>query len=148
MVEMGHFPSWPLMEIRKPCISSSQTLSTVPAFPSVRITALPTSSVWACSSSPRIVDARTLTVGMGYPESEFKRVGGCIERCASLDRRAANECQWNPTRNFGERKTRALKCRSCGTRPVHMIRLTQTRAIAPYVWVHTDDGEQRIVIAR
>jgi hypothetical protein len=44
-VEIGHFPSWPWIEIRKPCISSSQILSTVPAFPSVRITALPTSSV-------------------------------------------------------------------------------------------------------
>jgi MFS family permease len=45
MVEMGHFPSWPLMEIRRPWNSSSQTLSTVPALPSVRTTALPTSSV-------------------------------------------------------------------------------------------------------
>jgi hypothetical protein len=65
MVEIGHFPSWPRIEIRKPCISSSQTLSTVPAFPSVRIAALPTSSDWACSNSPRIVDARTFAVGMG-----------------------------------------------------------------------------------
>jgi predicted enzyme related to lactoylglutathione lyase len=47
MVEIGHFPWWPPIEIRRPCISSSQTLSTVPAFPSVRITALPTSSAWA-----------------------------------------------------------------------------------------------------
>jgi hypothetical protein len=39
MVEIGHFPSWLLIEIRSPCISSSQTLSTVPAFPSERITA-------------------------------------------------------------------------------------------------------------
>src|SRR6202795_1628416 len=75
MVEMGHFPSWPLREIRKPCISSSQTLSTVPAFPSVRTTALPTSSVWACSNSPRIVDARTFAVGMGDP-SEI--LCGCL----------------------------------------------------------------------
>src|SRR3954468_21619404 len=67
MVEIGHLPSWPLIEIRRPCISSSQTLSTVPAFPSVRTTALPTSSVWACSSSPRIVDAWSFTVGIGEP---------------------------------------------------------------------------------
>jgi hypothetical protein len=37
----------------------------------------------------------------------------------------------------------ALKCRSCGTRrckpPVHMIKLTQERKIAVYVWVHSDD---------
>jgi hypothetical protein len=36
MVEIGHFPTWPLIEIRRPCNSSSQTSSTVPAFPSVR----------------------------------------------------------------------------------------------------------------
>jgi hypothetical protein len=40
----------------------------------------------------------------------------------------------------------ALKCRSCGTRrykpPVHMIKLTQDREIAPYVWVHPDDDDR------
>jgi hypothetical protein len=37
----------------------------------------------------------------------------------------------------------ALKCRSCRTPryapPVHMIRLTEIREIAPYLWVHPDD---------
>jgi hypothetical protein len=37
----------------------------------------------------------------------------------------------------------ALKCRSCRTPgyspPVHMIKLTREREIAPYVWVHPDD---------
>jgi hypothetical protein len=37
----------------------------------------------------------------------------------------------------------ALKCRSCRTHryspPVHMIKLTREREIAPYVWVHPDD---------
>jgi hypothetical protein len=37
----------------------------------------------------------------------------------------------------------ALKCRSCRTLryspPVHMIKLTKEREIAPYVWVHPDD---------
>src|SRR6266403_5160513 len=37
----------------------------------------------------------------------------------------------------------ALKCRSCRTPryspPVHMIRLTEEREIAAYVWVHPDD---------
>jgi len=79
MVEIGHFPWWPLIEIRRPWISSSQILSTVPAFPSVRIAALPTSSAWACSSSLRIVDARTFAVGMDDPVSEFERV-----RCMPL----------------------------------------------------------------
>jgi hypothetical protein len=37
----------------------------------------------------------------------------------------------------------ALKCRSCRTPryspPVHMIKLTETREITSYVWVHPDD---------
>src|ERR1700737_3584374 len=99
MVETGHFSSWPLMiEIRRPGISSSQTLSPVPAFPPGRITVLPTSSVWACSNSQRIVVARTFTVGMGDPESGLSGSVFAFERCASRDRCAANGCQWNPAR--------------------------------------------------
>ena len=45
MVATGQLPSWLPIEIRRPWSSSSQSLSTVPAFPLVRITALPTSSV-------------------------------------------------------------------------------------------------------
>ncbi len=37
----------------------------------------------------------------------------------------------------------ALKCQSCKkgryAPPVQMIKLTQERAITPYVWVHTDE---------
>ena len=37
----------------------------------------------------------------------------------------------------------ALKCRSCRTPryspPVHMIKLTESREITPYVWVHPDE---------
>jgi hypothetical protein len=37
----------------------------------------------------------------------------------------------------------ALKCRSCRkgryAPPVHMIKLTREREIAPYAWVHPDD---------
>jgi hypothetical protein len=40
----------------------------------------------------------------------------------------------------------ALKCRSCRkgryAPPVHMIKLTETRAITPYVWVHPDDDRR------
>jgi hypothetical protein len=68
MVATGHFPWWPRIEIRRPCISSSQTLSTVPAFASVRTTALPTSSVWACTNSLRIETARTFAAGTGDRE--------------------------------------------------------------------------------
>jgi hypothetical protein len=37
----------------------------------------------------------------------------------------------------------ALKCRSCRQRrympPAHMIKLTETREITPYKWVHPDE---------
>src|SRR5258708_35076747 len=37
----------------------------------------------------------------------------------------------------------SLKCRSCKkgryAPPVHMIRLTKMREIAPYAWIHPDD---------
>ena len=40
----------------------------------------------------------------------------------------------------------ALKCRSCRTQryspPVHMIRLTEARQTAPYVWVHPEDEDR------
>ena len=54
------------MEIRSPCNSSSQTFSTVPAFPSVRTTALPINSACASPYSFRIFDARRFT-GMARP---------------------------------------------------------------------------------
>jgi hypothetical protein len=43
----------------------------------------------------------------------------------------------------------ALKCRSfkkgrCAP-PVHMIKLTETREITPYVWVHPDEERLRCV---
>jgi hypothetical protein len=41
----------------------------------------------------------------------------------------------------------ALKCRSCKkgryAPPVHMIKLTQEREIAPYLWTHPDDDGRR-----
>src|ERR1700738_681797 len=41
----------------------------------------------------------------------------------------------------------AFRCRSCGTPryrpPVHMIRLSKERKIAPCVWVHPDDDDRR-----
>jgi hypothetical protein len=57
MVETGHFPSWSLIEIRKPCNSSSQTFSTVPAFPSVKATDLPIRRERASWYALRIVAA-------------------------------------------------------------------------------------------
>src|ERR1700694_6280591 len=94
MVEIGHLPSCPRIEIRRPCISSSQTLSTVPALPSVRITALPTSSVCACSNAPRIVNAVSFTVGMGDPGLNASVFAS--ERRTNRDRLAANGCPVEP----------------------------------------------------
>ena len=41
----------------------------------------------------------------------------------------------------------ALKCRSCRkgrhAPPVHMIKLTETREITPYVWVHPGEDDRR-----
>ena len=55
------------MEIRSPCNSSSQTFSTVPAFPSVRTTVLPINSDCALPYSFKIVDARSFTGGIVHP---------------------------------------------------------------------------------
>ena len=45
----------------------------------------------------------------------------------------------------------ALKCRSCKkgrhAPPVHMIKLTATREITPYVWVHPDEEVRRRVFS-
>src|ERR1700732_747787 len=108
MVEIGHFPWWPLIEIRRPCISSSQPLSTVPPFPSVRIPALPTSSAWACSSSPRIVDARTFAVGMGDPVSEFERVGLHLKGAQVVT--GARQTGVKPARNFESPRVEIAHC--------------------------------------
>ena len=62
---------------------------------------------------------------------------------------AANPGRAFPSTRYAGRGTRiwkleaAQKCRSCRTPryspPVHMIKLTREREIAPYVWVHPDD---------
>ena len=55
------------MEIRSPCNSSSQTFSTLPAFPSVSTTALPINSDCAAPYSFKIFDARRFTDGIARP---------------------------------------------------------------------------------
>src|SRR6478752_9769805 len=63
------------MEILKPWSSSSETISTVPAFPSQRTTALPTSLASASWNARRIVDAQSLAAGisssLSLPRSGF-----------------------------------------------------------------------------
>ena len=108
----GPFPIVALDRDSQPCISSShQTLSTVPVFPSVRITALPTSSVWACSNSPRIVDARTFAVGMGprVKRSNFS------EDCAKLHRAPKAPAVPESKRNVEETpRFQRVQTKSCG----------------------------------
>ena len=55
------------MEIRSPCNSSSQTFSTLPAFPSVSTTALPINSDCAAPYSFKSFDARRFTDGIARP---------------------------------------------------------------------------------
>ena len=83
-------------------------------------------------ASPTI--AQCLNGGDGWLEVQCRR---CESRASiPLDavRRPRNKPIWT---------RRALKCRSCRMPryppPVHMIRLTETREIAPYLWVHPDD---------
>ena len=83
--------------------------------------------------SPTI--GQCLNGGYGWLEVMCKR---CETRASlPLDaiRRPGNTPVW--------KLEAALKCRSCRTPryspPVHMIKLTKEREIAPYVWVHPDD---------
>jgi hypothetical protein len=83
--------------------------------------------------SPRI--GQCLNGGLGWLEVECKR---CKTR-ASLPladiRRPLDTPIW--------KLEASLKCRSCKkgryAPPVHMIKLTETREITPYRWVHPDE---------
>jgi hypothetical protein len=83
--------------------------------------------------SPEI--AQCLNGGYGWLEVMCKR----CETRASLPLDAIRRPQDTPIWKLEA----ALKCRSCRTPryspPVHMIKLTREREIAPYVWVHPDD---------
>jgi hypothetical protein len=94
--------------------SSSETVSTVPAYPSVSITALPTSSVWACKSWP----GRGKRVSAGTPHDT-----PIWKLEAALKCRSCKKAQYAP--------------------PVHMIKLTTVREITPYLWAHPDDDDRR-----
>ena len=77
------------------------------------ITALPTSSVWACSNSPRIVHARTFAAGMMVIHKSGELFGGglsfkAVEVVTSMRQRyvdgTASHSVW--------KLLAALKCRS------------------------------------
>jgi hypothetical protein len=86
--------------------------------------------------SAAIADARTmLNGGLGWLEVECNR---CKTR-ASLPLDAIRRPRDTPIWKLEA----ALKCRSCRkgryAPPVHMIKLTETREITPYKWVHPDE---------
>jgi hypothetical protein len=87
--------------------------------------------------SPTI--GQCLNGGLGWLEVECNR---CRTR-ASLPLDAIRRPRDTPIWKLEA----ALKCRSCRTPryspPVHMIKLTTQREIAPYVWVHPDDEDRR-----
>jgi len=83
--------------------------------------------------SPTI--GQCLNGGLGWLEVECNR---CKTRASlPLDaiRRPKNTPLW--------KLEASLKCRSCRkgrhAPPVHMIKLTETREITPYAWVHPDE---------
>ncbi len=83
--------------------------------------------------SPTI--GQCLNGGLGWLEVECKR---CKTR-ASLPLDAIRRPRDTPIWKLEA----ALKCRSCRNGryapPVHMIKLSETREITPYLWVHPDE---------
>jgi hypothetical protein len=83
--------------------------------------------------SPTI--GQCLNGGLGWLEVECKR---CKTR-ASLPLDAIRRPRETPIWKLEA----SLKCRSCRkgryAPPVHMIKLTETREITPYLWVHPDE---------
>src|SRR6478735_6028073 len=83
--------------------------------------------------SPTI--AQCLNGGLGWLEVECNR---CKTR-ASLPLDAIRRPRDTPIWKLEA----SLKCRSCrkgrSAPPVHMIKLTETREITPYKWVHPDE---------
>jgi hypothetical protein len=86
-------------------------------------------------AQPEPTIGQCLNGGYGWLEVQCKR----CETKASIPlehvRRPRDTPIWKLEGSF--------RCRSCGTPryrpPVHMIRLTETREIALYVWVHPND---------
>jgi hypothetical protein len=82
-----------------------------------------------------VVLTQCLNGGLGWLEVECNR---CKTR-ASLPLADIRRPQDTPIWKLEA----ALKCRSCKKGryppPVHMIKLTETREITPYKWVHPDE---------
>jgi hypothetical protein len=97
-------------------------------------------------TEPRPKHARSRMEAYGGPAQPSLTIGQCLKvecnRCktrASIPLDAIRRLPDTPIWKLEA----ALKCRSCKkgryAPPVHMIKLTETREIAPYVWVHPDE---------
>ena len=86
-------------------------------------------------AQPSLTIGQCLNGGLGWLEVECKR---CKTR-ASLPLDAIRRPRDTPIWKLEA----SLKCRSCRNGryapPVHMIKLTETREITPYLWVHPDE---------
>jgi hypothetical protein len=91
--------------------------------------------------------------GYGGPAQPSPTIGQCLNggygwlqvKCRRCQTEASIplDCVRRPRETPIWKLEAALKCRSCRTPryspPVHMIRLTEERQTAPYVWVHPDE---------
>jgi hypothetical protein len=91
--------------------------------------------------------------GYGGPAQPSPRIGQCLNGGLAWLEVECNRCKTRASlpldairrpRDTRIRKLEAsLKCRSCrkgrSAPPVRMIKLTETRAITPYKWVHPDE---------
>ena len=89
----------------------------------------------------------------GGPAQPSPTIGQCINGGLGWLEVECNRCKTRASLPLGDvRRPRdtpiwkleaALKCRSCkkgrSAPPVHMIKLTETREIAPYKWVHPSE---------
>jgi hypothetical protein len=80
-------------------------------------------------------DAQCLNGGLGWLEVECNRCKTQASLPLDAIRRPRDTPLW--------KLEASLKCRSCRkgryAPPVHMIKLTETREITPYIWVHPDE---------
>ena len=95
--------------------------------------------------------------GFGGPAQPSPTIGQCLNggygwlevKCRRCETRASIplDAVRRPRSTPIWKLEAALKCRSCRTPryspPVHMVRLTETREILPYLWVHPDEEEGR-----
>jgi hypothetical protein len=98
--------------------------------------------------------ARSLRMeGLGGPAQPAPTIAQCLNGGLSWLEVECNRCKTRASLPLVDiRRPRdtpiwkleaALKCRSCKkgryAPPVHMIKLTETREITPYAWVHPDE---------